>query len=754
MRWGNLSLRVPDPTDPASDMDSFAQSERQQVKGVDSPVELLETPFPQRRRKSNQTGYSKQEIWTSRATVVLRTVGLKLLPALTRNKEHAKIALHKNRLNACIRCLVHIVPLSGAIALLVLNMAQYYISSNMLSSRIVALQFVAKLHELTMVASLATTLSSYTQYLLASKRGLPFGAAFAGLHVLQLTYLWSPELWGSMASKVYGWRFKLQMLSLIVLVTALMVIVGPASAATMIPRSILYPRNQYLFASNTTRDTLFPINLTAALYNDRCRPDLRAASPAFEQIESCPWSINGTGTSYIQSLEPVIRNLTSGVYLSSDFEAGPLFSRSSSWLGDNLISPCTFSLDLNNTDGTVLVSTQAQWLLPFGSETATRGVDVIETENSMDPYAEVQCSLQDSVVWDLKSNPAELYFGQAAGIHNISDTLTDAEYQLLRNQVVASNGTYNDALFVEIPDSKKIGILLLSSSRNCPNGYPNRFKEVCITPCSADLGWISTTVRFDGSTVASRRTSQPGDILFRYAHADKDWLAMVNPNLEGANMTAFNFLSSNLSTQLFNRGEDGAVVFSTLLAATLSITTPPPSHYYWGDPKTSTTSLEVSGTTAESIPYSGVNDLPSQFRQILYQRGYGYGPDILAVKLSLAILLIYCLVTLAHICISIWYGISSIAWTSFSEAIALAMNSPTAPELQNTCAGIATANIFGYKVRIGSRTAPGDLSNGMRSTMDEQDVPHLELLFPSHGSHAIENVQLNCKYGALKEKID
>lgn len=85
-----------------------------------------------------------------------------------------------------------------------------------------------------MIASLTTAFCSLMRYDLTSRRGLPFGAAFAALQIQQFTYLVSPDLWGSMSSKAYSSWFKLRLFLSIVLFGLLVAVVGPAGAASMV----------------------------------------------------------------------------------------------------------------------------------------------------------------------------------------------------------------------------------------------------------------------------------------------------------------------------------------------------------------------------------------------------------------------------------------------------------------------------------------------------------------------------------------
>lgn len=93
------------------------------------------------------------------------------------------IAVHQNRRIAMIHCLVHVIPLSVAMTLIGLSLSNRRLSSTIGAELPTILQFAAKLHELTMIASLATTLLSIICYFILRQDGLPFGVAFANLQV-------------------------------------------------------------------------------------------------------------------------------------------------------------------------------------------------------------------------------------------------------------------------------------------------------------------------------------------------------------------------------------------------------------------------------------------------------------------------------------------------------------------------------------------------------------------------------------------
>lgn len=123
------------------------------------------------------------ERWRRRFRLWLKTFGLWIFRAWRREEERPKIAVQQDRIAATLRCLIHLIPVSGAIALLCLNVNGTFIGADVWSQTTTVLQFVAKLHEMFMASSLAVVLASLTLHFLTSEDGLPFGAALANAQV-------------------------------------------------------------------------------------------------------------------------------------------------------------------------------------------------------------------------------------------------------------------------------------------------------------------------------------------------------------------------------------------------------------------------------------------------------------------------------------------------------------------------------------------------------------------------------------------
>ena len=141
------------------------------------------------------------------ATLVLRALGFYILVcwirSLSFNKlkkksrcELPKVALQKNRSSALLRGSIHVVPVAGALFLASINLYQYYVGASI--KPLALYQFVAKIHEITIQASLAAIVFSYIRHEIVLGQGIPLGALFSGLQLSQASYLWSSEFWGSL----------------------------------------------------------------------------------------------------------------------------------------------------------------------------------------------------------------------------------------------------------------------------------------------------------------------------------------------------------------------------------------------------------------------------------------------------------------------------------------------------------------------------------------------------------------------------
>lgn len=126
-------------------------------------------------------------------------------------------------------------------------------------------QFAAKVHEITLQASLVSIVLSYIRFQLTFGDGLPFGAFLSGLQITQVSYLWSTELWSSVfvSSKSFRFRSKLALLGMVIICGLIAATAGPSSAVLLIPRQTRWRSESTYFYVNGTSQDLWPDRVDA-----------------------------------------------------------------------------------------------------------------------------------------------------------------------------------------------------------------------------------------------------------------------------------------------------------------------------------------------------------------------------------------------------------------------------------------------------------------------------------------------------------
>jgi hypothetical protein len=148
--------------------------------------------------------------------------------------------MHRGLPTAIFSLLVaHFLPISGALTLVYLNLHGYYVGGELAGPsgyddvKLSGLQFSAKLHELTMQASISVVVISLVRHELVAGEGIPFGAIFGSLQFANISYLWSKEFAGTVRAKFTKTTIKLRMVALLLVGTVLALTVGPSSAIAM-----------------------------------------------------------------------------------------------------------------------------------------------------------------------------------------------------------------------------------------------------------------------------------------------------------------------------------------------------------------------------------------------------------------------------------------------------------------------------------------------------------------------------------------
>ena len=642
--------------------------------------------------------------------------------------EGRKIAIHGDRKSAALAMLVHLIPTAACIGIVALNLRGYYIGGELAgpsgqdTEKLAGLQFAAKLHELTMNASLATMLFSYIRYQVTFGGGLPFGAMFAGLQFKDLSFLWSMELFGAAQAKSYNvWRRR-TLVALITGFTLLGVSVGPSSANILKPRLDWWPAGGTDFWINATRTELFPLSYLGSQVPPSCA--------IYTGNTSCPsgdwttlashylsfWSLlqsNTLETSEIPISVSVsgaqsVRDL--GVHGRSPYELYP---------GEVTLASVSFSAVADALGATGQIWKVAAWNIGHGWRFRWRLSDNFVVA-APQPAVSVRCSQNTSSISQL-SNGTTNY---TLAFYNLSDSVALSESgdfplvpydnsSLLSIVGHATNASTPSLSWVQLPTpsfgNASLGIAVVIPTQKGENATIN------LCTVDASLGpAISQTIPGEIKFVTSvlPANMQTWDKIA----IEPAWAEYLFPQDPVTNIPVFDQMLAaaglwNLTANSTFGVDNVPYVLETLFAASI-VNGLARANYdaliagtLKDDPEWMVQMLPVNGS---AIGYGGnAFDLGAQALDTVtpltlrvQAQGYAYSARGSTTVLSVVILLLYCALAVAHCAYMLGSGLSSSSWDSISEITTLAMNSAPTKALVNTGAGIETAAVFQEMVRV------------------------------------------------------
>lgn len=710
----------------------------------------------------------------------LKTTGTSILAKGTEEeeKEKPKPFMEEKTSMALIRCFVHVIPASAAIFLLILNGEGYYIggelsgASGQDTEKLAALSFAAKLHELTMLASLGSILITYIRKELAFGDGIPLGALFAGLQYQELSFFLSQELWGTILHDWAKTSTKWFMLSLIIVCTFLGITVGPSTTNLMKPRLDDWPAGGSYFWINCTADVLFPVEMRASSNISHCNVD--------NEDLSCPagnWqTISENYFSFFPHLVDA-GDLPQNITISS-----PASVRTFGMRSRNVAFPYRLIWADAFTLATTPISAVADSLAELGRlwSYAAANInignfeyrnDVLFKVNSMQPVVLSYCNQTEYSGNEniTLSFPALGSISLSSGPNSAaSSTATVAEYITLADSTAVTNVTasvqlgehpsilwIDDAELLNQTQSTLAAVFVLPATETNQGSY---------FTCSIDS-------RFANVTLLSRRNvikvvaGEPSNFANNGTfHADwrkvaltADWARYLTPQLSSSNHSIltpiasragifkgpipsgpwyFEIIVENIITTLVANGI-GRASYPYGLVSTLKDDIDPNDLWYGGNwahdiiPKGGKMGRGGNAFNVSSF----VRRRSAEFRMEALVNGYAYSPTGIVQKAQLVVFVVYVCMVLPHILWSLFTGLSSGGWGSAAEIAALAWNSSPSNTMRNTGAGIDTVNVFKARVRVLQRDA-GEFVN-LELVVDDEH----------HEDSFLKKVRANDKYG-------
>ncbi|KAK4506447.1 hypothetical protein PRZ48_000179 [Zasmidium cellare] len=478
-----------------------------------------------------------------------------------------------------------------------------------------------------------------------------------------------------------------------------MATVGPASAACMIPRLRQWTVKKQDFFSAATSDELFPVDLIGSSYQPTKGQFGDRVGPPHER-------------EYLTLLDAYNNQTASG-----DTQMGL-------WKIDQLDYPLTLTNECGTTSCTASIQNSLLATIYDSKNWSAPALIEARVEGAMDAQSEVQCIADDAIRLDSSVRPTELKF--RLGQEEVTGRLRQEDTENLAPS--PERGAFCWLIFADMPENATLGgVVVVTSSWGD--------EPATLYPCAFQLRWTPTTLQYSVSAISSQPS--PHSAQVRKVRASRSWLdTFASARWNGS--SAYESLTNGQKYVVWPDADYASdwlfTILPVLLAVALSRT---------ADPAASEDLWHFDRTRPDA----------PVFKVAFFKQGYGWGPESLAIRISLAILLLYCLIAIGHTIYSIYTGLSSTAWDSISEVAALALNSPTPTEMLNTRAGIKTAAVFEHRVRITAMAEDKDNSDEGESadsdgTMDGADPvgTRLALLFPSDEDKIASNVRVNTVY--------
>ena len=173
-----------------------------------------------------------------------------------------------------------------ALAEIVLNTQGRYIGATFTKQNYY--QFAAKAHEITIQASLSAIFLSFIRSRLISEDGLPLGAFLGGLQFLQVSYLWSTELWSSISFTKTKLLKSLMFLISVTVLALLAATAGPSSATLLIPRQNQWPQRSQRLSINGSVYDIWPDHISSDDVPSHCA-SVSSSKPDY-QCPSADWA--------------------------------------------------------------------------------------------------------------------------------------------------------------------------------------------------------------------------------------------------------------------------------------------------------------------------------------------------------------------------------------------------------------------------------------------------------------------------------
>ncbi|KAL9611914.1 MAG: hypothetical protein Q9167_003467 [Letrouitia subvulpina] len=669
-----------------------------------------------------------------------------LLPP--RHKNIANAAIQKTSSLPLLQCLVHCSSVAFTVAVLTLNWRNIYfadLTKPNINSILSAFQFVAKIHEAIVSASLLAIVFYHLRYELCASSGLPLSYLAAPFQLSTLQPILERSFWSALTVKNEIRRMYWFGISILI-ATILSALVGPSSAILLLPQlkwwAVKHPFSgtsgfSYL---NGSYDNMWPEHVNLSLVPDYCSDKIWDHPP-----ENCPHAsvvqISRWSQDYLSQFAPP--NITATT------EANMLRYVSSSSYNDTA-EYAVASTSMNHLArdfGTIWLHGEAQNLTYTKSKRPMLTLSSHDDKNPiLRPLVQAQCSnpydVQDkeSVTVSFPSNKLVL----TAGEPSLKQSMT----QVVKALQFENNGMPK-VQFIDLsveagrPTLGALVGMTFSNPRNLFHVSPDSSPIRGLIPCTTVSHWVPTTMARDAVTDNIVILDHPDlmDIINSSKLMDKARSIDVDISFAEAvntivldNLTAIEFELENLA---FNRstpiptydGEWGSkwrYLVSTLLSLQLSDALARINHNMsmmvyckdcdpgWNYSKQSfvidikdLNNYESLHFVNDSSPDTFAKDTtkhPELYTPVRWRFehfGYGWAFDRVTKILAAIVVILHLWLVVAYLLVVVfvrrWRCDS---WSNLVELIVLAVQSPPTTILRGTSTGINDISTYTDTVLI------------------------------------------------------
>lgn len=658
----------------------------------------------------------------------------------------SKAIIKYNRRETLEICVIHLLPIAATGVLLFLNLSSVFFEpvgvSNQ-NARLNAIQFAAKLHEVSVTLSLSAIVLNYVQYQLLNGRGVPLSSLFAPFQISNLSSLWSPGLWATNSVKDFSLQSFL-LVAIIVLSIILCATAGPASAILMMP-SLGYwvtPTHFHEKPSNTLVNYFIeapPSSLWPSIIDDTSLWPTGCNSSTDPMPANCPlggfstildlatpeWylSVNGLWNFTVQSPSTTVDVWNRYMQGSWVNDHGFVSETTSLFAGSLLGSGFTFSshsFDNHVTGDDAKVSiatTNGPVLGPVvycvcGNATYEReGNGVLETSSYWDGMDPSQAMLPNisEITFPLFNWASDNWSVDAAPLTNIWNSSTGTATLWFEPPDLGENTPSIGVVWAAFDNSTTAQVL------SCSVYASWQQVDMYITPLE-DNYIHSPTVDYSTSAYGEDDyldiySQQPINIDLDWANSalpPNDTIGQITQALSNSNDDAVDARSLGVAVSVFLADVISRVGSQTefsdlLLGSDISNRT---GHFtqFWN---ISVENVNPLGVEVSDVPMprietaAAVSNNYTEFKFTIERYGYAYSMRGLTRPIAAGILLAHVLVATIYMVLVLWFGWRCYGLRSMVDVVVLALSSPNSKTLDGSLGWkVEGANIYKSVVQV------------------------------------------------------